>query len=690
MRKNYQKVKITHFKRWSRKKYAVFNSLHKLVVISAIAMGCSFIGKPTKGAAQSQPDSSSHVLKEILVSAEESPDTQQLESTLLQVSLTKQEIERVPVQDLNDLLNQLQGIDIRRRGPLGVQADISYRGGNFDQTMVLLNGINFTDPQTGHYTLNLPVTPGIINKIELYNNTTAFLYGTSPFSGLINIITRPDTVNSVAMELTGGMYGLLNTSAALNISTGPFSHLLSVNYTQSDGYIHNTDFNITNAYYQTIGHFKRGELQFQAGYSGKQYGANGFYSLRFPDQYESLHTFLTSVKWIHKGKVEWSPSVYYRNNMDCFELVKAQDPKKNNYHRTQIGGANFFLAFRTIAGKTSLSADIRLEDIVSTSLGYELGEPISSYKDSIFYTHRRTRGNIGISASQYYTRKGWEAELTLLIQHFTDIKKKIYFLPAGYVSYRFKPRSIGRHFITEKIYLSGSGTMRMPTFTDLYYKTGDIQGNPDLLPEKAYTVEMGFNVKWRKQRALPAYLNANIALFNRWGIHMIDYIKSDTDYLWRTVNHTDIRFLGAEIMLEYFPRNHVNSDFFISHVILQYSYLNSNKESKGYQSRYTLDHLIHRLTLRFGHRIIKGLEMDYALSYNKRKGEYTSYKQNPEGRLATFPDYWLLDIRIQYTYKILNFYLDISNVLNQKYFDLGDLEQPGIWVRGGIRCKMNI
>ena len=109
----------------------------------------------------------------------------------------------------------------------------------------------------------------------------------------------------------------------------------------------------------------------------------------------------------------------------------------------------------------------------------------------------------------------------------------------------------------------------------------------------------------------------------------------------------------------------------------------------GYQSRYVLDHLIHRLSLRLGHTVYKGLEIDYTFSYNKRKGEYTSYRTNPSGALARFPDYALLDIRLHYTYKMLHFYLEASNILNQHYFDLGDLEQPGIWVRAGLKCRIN-
>ena len=64
--------------------------------------------------------------------------------------IDKTEIEKIAVRDINDLLDYISGIDVRQRGMYGVQADVSIRGGSFDQILVLLNGVNITDPQTGH------------------------------------------------------------------------------------------------------------------------------------------------------------------------------------------------------------------------------------------------------------------------------------------------------------------------------------------------------------------------------------------------------------------------------------------------------------------------------------------------------------------------------------------------------------
>ena len=93
-----------------------------------------------------------------------------------------------PVHDLQDLLKFASAVDVRQRGNNGVQADISIRGSSFDQVLILLNGIQLNDPQTGHHNLNLPVSYDI-DRIEILEGPSARLYGPNAFAGAINIIT---------------------------------------------------------------------------------------------------------------------------------------------------------------------------------------------------------------------------------------------------------------------------------------------------------------------------------------------------------------------------------------------------------------------------------------------------------------------------------------------------------------------
>lgn len=117
------------------------------------------------------------------------------------------EIERAAVSNLPDLLRYLQGTDLRTRGGEGVQSDLNILGGTFDQTMVMINGVNFTDPQTGHHSLNIPVEISQIERIEILHGPGAWSEGSVAYAGAINIITKNPAKRGMSLTLSGGSFG---------------------------------------------------------------------------------------------------------------------------------------------------------------------------------------------------------------------------------------------------------------------------------------------------------------------------------------------------------------------------------------------------------------------------------------------------------------------------------------------------
>ena len=67
--------------------------------------------------------------------------------------LTSKDIKQLPADNITDLLEYAAGVDLQQRGIEGVQADVSIRGGTFNQTLILIDGIKVSDPQTGHFNL---------------------------------------------------------------------------------------------------------------------------------------------------------------------------------------------------------------------------------------------------------------------------------------------------------------------------------------------------------------------------------------------------------------------------------------------------------------------------------------------------------------------------------------------------------
>src|SRR5690606_15190860 len=118
--------------------------------------------------------------------------------------LDRKVIESLPVNSVNELLAYVAGIDVRQRGPQGTQADISINGGSFDQTLVLLNGVKMTDPQSGHNMMNLPVSLEAVARIEILKGAAASVYGINAINGAINIITRQPEGTGVTANVYAG------------------------------------------------------------------------------------------------------------------------------------------------------------------------------------------------------------------------------------------------------------------------------------------------------------------------------------------------------------------------------------------------------------------------------------------------------------------------------------------------------
>ena len=346
------------FKRWGRKSYSLFSVLKKPVRIGVLLAVYTTVTEPEIGFAQTDTTkvSMEYNLDEVKVSAQRTPVAFSQVARIISV-VSREEIEAAPVQSIQELLEYALSVDVRQRGVHGVQADISVRGGSFDQTLILLNGINISDPQTGHYSLDLPVSLKSIQRIEILEGPAARVFGPNAFSGAINIITSSFDKTNLKFDLGIGQHLLTDANVSGNVNSGSFHQFMAFNRMSSDGYIDNTDFKTWNAFYQTKLETKPGILDFQIGRTNKAFGANSFYSAAYPNQFEETKTTFASVKFETGTKFHVSPSVYWRRHQDRFELFRDSPPdwyKGHNYHLTDVFGSNLNAWFPSRFGENCI------------------------------------------------------------------------------------------------------------------------------------------------------------------------------------------------------------------------------------------------------------------------------------------------------------------------------------------------
>lgn len=243
--KEIQTKRTPRFRRWCRKGYAAFASLRRQVTIGVLSVSMSTILLSTTTPVQAQTVDSLTIARELEIETVEVTGVKAT-PTRSAMSSTSVSIEGGcfgAVQTLESVLRLSPAIDLRERSGRGTQADIMIRGGSFDQTMVMLNGINFTDARTGHQSHSLPIDIDCIAGIDLIDGVS----GVGAYAGALNIRTMPLKSRYLRIEAAGGgdgyAYGNLSgavtkgrfsllppgrTVAATGISTTPISRTTTV------------------------------------------------------------------------------------------------------------------------------------------------------------------------------------------------------------------------------------------------------------------------------------------------------------------------------------------------------------------------------------------------------------------------------------------------------------------------------
>jgi len=618
-------------------------------------------------------------IDEILVSGERSPEVYSKVSRVVTI-IPKEIAIRTPSQNLLDILEYSPGVDLRVRGKHGVQADLNIRGGSFDQNVILLNGINITNPQTGHLSLTLPVDIESIQQIEILEGPSSRITGANAFSGAVNFVTITDTINRVNVHGMYGEHGLYKTNITASLCNRYIKNFVAFSVYGSDGFTHNTDFNSYNLFYNGDIIIKNAKLGIQLGLTDKAYGSNNFYSTKYKDQFEENTASLASVNFQTGTNLKLNSSVYWRRLYDHFVLIRSMPTAYQNFHVTDVVGTNLNASFLSDFGKTTFGMDLRSESIHSNNLGYtSIDSILVPGQDSIYYNKFNSRSNAGVFIEQSYHTDNFSVSGGGVFNFNTDQGLKGKFYPGIDFSYRV--------FNTVKVYASINSSVRMPTFTDLFYVGRENTGNPNLKPEEAITYETGV-----KQSG--DILAGNASVFYRQGKNIIDWNKqNETDTHWTPSNITELNTLGIELQgFINTSKYTLSHNYGIRHLQLGALFLDVAKSSSNTISRYALDHLNQKITAGIDIRIFKNIYTNWQFVYQSRNGDYQVYVETVDMidiyETKKYQPFTLVDAKLYFEHKLFQPYVEVSNIFNAEYNDIGGVPQPGRWIRGGVKINL--
>ena len=669
------------FNRWTRKGYAIFASLHKVVKIGVVTFACTLVQLSYEPLLAEVQDSISHQgvdLDEVEVS-EDQPVAWSGNARLVQVT-ERREISSSPAKSLDHLLESIAGVDIRQRGSDGVQADVSIRGGSFDQVLILLNGVNITDPQTGHFNLDLPVELQNIQRIELLQGPNARIWGPNAYSGVINLVTGSDfnkLGTHLQAQIGGGSFDYRSASGSVEFDKTRWNTSLSASYKKSDGYQSNTDFDFLNSLLQSKYRSNNfGNFQFQAGYQQKAFGANSFYTFAYPNQFERTKTLFSAFNWDKKfGNTSVEAQLSERIHHDRFELFRDFENAPtwyvgHNYHLTSVTSGSLMVHHWNRLGKTTVGMDLRNERIWSNVLGESSPSPQSDFFDETgTFTKSKSRTNYRLFADQtVYIGESLRISGGLSGNLHSDFKS--YFIGGTDVSYR----------LSEFVQLNAgiNHSYRLPTFTDLYYQSKTQRSNPALRPEQASTYELGAQLH-------NGIISLSASGFYRHGTNVIDWVKNPDSTKWESRNETAINALGGEVTAEYQQPKGLIKDVRIS-----YTGLTMDKDASGYDSKYALDYLRKKINLHLEHGIwsqqaFGTVSASWNATWQDRAGTYSDFSTQA---LTRYKPYALTDVRLSWQKKGYRIHVDLNNLFDVSYADFGGLTQPGRSVRATFQVTL--
>ena len=602
-------------------------------------------------------------LDEVIVSANRA----QTEGNITNVQIISlEEIENAPVQTIEDLLEYAMNVDVRQRGGQGVQADISMRGGTFEQVLVMLNGIKLNDPQTGHHTMDLPVSLEQIERIEIITGGASRIFGNYAYTGAINIITKSEMANS--FSISGGGNAFKSGGINYHTSTGNLKHNISVNQKESDGYTEGVDYKIKNYYYQAKTNIDGINALFNAGYTNKEFGAFSFYTPKYPNQFETTQTTFASLQLRKEGKITLDNKISWKKHNDEFILFRENPSWYHNFHETNVFSMDMNVIQKTKTGTNVIGMEIRTDNIISNVLGNDLESPIEIDTNNFYYKGANTT-TTNLFIEKNINLKNLAISAGIMMNINSEYGNE--YFPGIDMAYNFSNNI--------KLFTSYNKSMRTPNYTELYYLSPTNQGNINLKSEHSTNQELGLKWNGKSHKTTFTY-------YKREGENMIDWVLINGDSIWRTHNLSQLTTTGYELNSRIDINKMFNTNLPISTLNINYAVNESDTTSEGFQSAYVLDHLKSNLSFTASQNISEKIRIDWRASRQDREGGYIDFES---GEDVDYLPFWLISTRL--SCKVFNnstIFLEINNLFDNEYVDFGNIPQPGRWMRAGVKITI--
>lgn len=543
------------------------------------------------------------------------------------VIISDHDLEQLKIKDITGLFSFFTALNVSKRGPGESSFDIAMRGGNFEQVLVMVNGIPMNNPQTGHFNGDFPFSVHDIQRVEIIRGGTSTTYGSGAFAGVVHFVLKKDT--GFKFNVTTGEKKYFSASVQ---GGKQFKHLalrFSVDRNTSSGFYEGREFEQTRFTAGASYKRKNTTLDLFAGYLNKDFGAQGFYA-PFPS-FEKIKSYFYQAQWTQTFKhFDYSLVYAYNKHDDDFTLDRYRPSFYHNQSDTTLNHLRLFARYRGKKMTASAGAEYKKETMDSTSMG----------------ERNRSRGALFLNINYLWSKNsGFDAGIR---RNFEPGQGSNF--TSNFTFYTGLYHRIAKDMTLRAGY--GKST-RLPSFTELYYNSPSNKGSEQLKPEISHNYEISLSY-------LKGKYNLDVSLFYRDQQNVIDWMKINGTGPWFAANIEKNDIVGAEIT-QALTLDRTRLTLGIERLTVVNNRLDNNVQSK-YGLRFP------DVSVKFNIMQSIGKHLKAAINYNYKR----IYKADQQGHF--------LNLVVSYSLGRAEISLRADNIFEDIIEEIPGLKVPGRWV----------
>ncbi|MEO6244218.1 MAG: TonB-dependent receptor [Opitutaceae bacterium] len=481
-------------------------------------------------------------------------------------------------------------IDLQTRNLAEGQADVTIRGGIFENTGFQLGAVTLMDPQTGHYLAEVPVAPAMLSSPDIRRGAELAAGAANATVGAVAYAWRPIRTAG-ALSIGAGEFGLRRAEVYQGYGVAPngaggarWGADVALAHSESNGTVRFGEHEFDRANLRLQRADATSQTDLFAGYQAKFFGWPNLYTPFNSNETENLQTVLLAANHrVTFGRGEFfEAGLYHRRNKDDYAFnrfapVGAVHPFQ---HTTRVTGAA--AGGRRDFGDLAVGfrAEVLRDELRSTSLTFGR------------YRERTITKFALVPEKTWADSSGAKTTVKAGLSHDDTNREGGTFSPVFEVARDLPAGGLRR------VFFSSTHTSQVPTYTALNSNAaaGLFRGNANLGRSKAHTLELG-------AQGTAAGWDFETGLFWRRDDRLVDWTFR-RGVTARTANAVDLDVGGVELVAR---RSTPRFD-----LVIGYTALTKDADYRGAPvdaSFYALNYARHRLTAALTARLGGGFEL---------------------------------------------------------------------------------